>query len=125
VTDNFVILLVGDEGVDALPPGRKVRAGVEDLRLGIEWRAGGWTEVTLDHFVRVDGSPVAIEEPARFVRGGQEAGVVRFTSMESRTDFCEYDVTVKGPEHEPRRNSFPLLLVGVRDEAPTDGRSET
>ena len=121
MTDSFAILLVGDDGVDVLPPGRKVRAGVEGFRLGIEWGAvSAWSEVSVDRFVRVaDGSAIPAS-PVRFVRGGATVGEVSFASIERRTDFCEYDVTATGPDREARVRTFPLLLLGMRDDAPVD-----
>jgi hypothetical protein len=123
VTDNFAILLVTDEGVEVVPPGRSVRAGVEELRLGVEWdpASSAWSEVVVDRFIRVgDGSAVAVEAPVRFVRGGPTAGGVRFLSIERSSDFCEYDVTVRGEGLEPHVRTFHVLLLGVRDDTPAN-----
>ena len=113
MSDNNAMIIVHPTAVEVVPKDRKVLAGIQPFKLGIDWsdNQNTWEVVTVSDFVRVgDNSKVEIEGPAEFRKDENFVKEIRFKSIERKTDFCNYQLVCWSARKQPAL-TFHLLLL--------------
>ena len=80
--------------------------------------------MTVGDFVRVgNGSKVEIEAPLEFhEKDGDVVQSVRFKSIETRTDFCNYKVTLNAAKKKSLEQTFVVELLSIYGASPRPAR---
>ncbi len=115
MAQNLVVISMYPDRLEAssMP---KVRARVEPLRVVVHWLDDEtWGQVSVGHFVRVDGSPVETVPPDPLFRheGTEPAQDVNFTQLEREDVGAHYKLVATSSTRKDRlEQTFDCWLLG-------------